>query len=323
VQLHTHRHFTAAYVTLARLYVAQPPVPSPSRTGVVRDLGCVAVELAPGGNRLLLASGRQFNPFFALAETSWIVAGEQNVASLKPFVANIGQYSDDGVTFNGAYGHRLRHHFGYDQLERACDLLRADPTSRRIVLTLWSADDLGSLSRDVPCNVVLSLKTSANQLLMTVFNRSNDFYRGFAYDVFAFSGLQSSIASRAGLVPGRYLHFTDSLHVYDTDHAAVCGVANGNDPDRLALALDSLPRAPYQWQPGAGADVDGAHAVDDVAARAYDAWKAGRCQSAFDVLREDEIGVAVVLYLRNKHGFAGCQLPSWFPQRSTQGGWAV
>src|SRR5437667_12765939 len=56
--------------------------------------------------RVLLNYYRDANPFFHLYESLWMLAGRNDLKSLEFFVGHMKDYSDDGLTFNGAYGHR-------------------------------------------------------------------------------------------------------------------------------------------------------------------------------------------------------------------------
>jgi hypothetical protein len=87
-----------------------------------------------------------------------MLAGRNDVAPLKYYCSNMAQFSDDGVTFNGAYGYRWRHSFAgcdynledgeqrhdynvVDQLDIIVDHLKADPDSRRAVLNMWNVEN--------------------------------------------------------------------------------------------------------------------------------------------------------------------------------------
>lgn len=122
--------------------------------------------------RVLFNPGRDCNPFFHLYESLWMLAGRNDVAPLKTYASKIDQFSDDGVTFNGAYGYRWRHaqvdevqnwvhKNGVDQLEVIIEHLKALPNSRRVVLQMWNVnDDLLKIgpegtSKDVCCNTAV------------------------------------------------------------------------------------------------------------------------------------------------------------------------
>jgi hypothetical protein len=97
--------------------------------------------------RVLFNPWRDCNPFFHLFESLWMLAGRNDVAPLAYFNSKISDIaSDDGQTFNGAYGYRWRHtetHYegsGYDggivstpidQLAIIIDQLKQKPDSRR------------------------------------------------------------------------------------------------------------------------------------------------------------------------------------------------
>lgn len=106
--------------------------------------------------RVLFNQARDCNPFFHLYEALWMLAGRNDVAPLAYYNSNIANYSDDGQTFNGAYGYRWRkaqvpddetwvaqgsEFKTIDQLKLIIDHLKAVPDSRRVVLTMWNVED--------------------------------------------------------------------------------------------------------------------------------------------------------------------------------------
>lgn len=160
--------------------------------------------------RVHCAPGRQANPWLALSECLWLLAGQNDVASLRHYNKNIVNYSDDGETLYGAYGYRLK-----DQIPAALERLAADPNDRRVVLTIWAPEDLEADSLDPPCNTLLTLKLRDGRLHMTVFNRSNDIHFGlYAVNLPQFSLLQEYMAARLGCGLGYQTHISNSLHVY-------------------------------------------------------------------------------------------------------------
>lgn len=166
--------------------------------------------------RVLFSPERDANPFFHLMEALWIIAGRQDVAFLEQFNRRMAEYSDNGKTFHAPYGYRLRHMMLTDQIEAAIDLLRRKPDTRQCVLHIWNADlDLGSDSKDIPCNDLIMLKVRDGELNMTVACRSNDAIWGaYGANAVQFSMLLEYIAQRAGYEVGVYRQVSDSLHVY-------------------------------------------------------------------------------------------------------------
>ncbi|NRQ56337.1 thymidylate synthase [Brevibacillus sp. HD1.4A] len=188
-----------------------------SRVGPVRDLGPIYFEITNNDKlRMPVLRRRDFNPFFALAEFSWFYEGSNSLAPLEYFLSHYKDFSDDGVTLNGAYGYRLRR-LSVDQIKVAIRELQKNPNSRRVVLNMWTTEDLGSDSKDIPCNTSIMLKIRQGQLDMTVINRSNDLFLGVPYNVLMFYLLQVYLSKELKCMVGFQRHFTDSLHLYQRD----------------------------------------------------------------------------------------------------------
>lgn len=204
----------AAYLRLLALATQNDWPVEQSRVGPCRDLGTVTVEL-DSGERTILLAGRGWNPAFALVEAAWVIAGRKDVKTLAEFIETFDRYSDDGQTLQGAYGDRLRHFFGRDQIERAIEELTKHPSSRRVVLSLYAPSDLGLDSKDIPCNTQVALRRVKGRLDMTVFNRSNDLWLGVPYNWFVFRVLQHMIADRLDIPCGVQRHVSNCLHLYE------------------------------------------------------------------------------------------------------------
>ncbi len=167
--------------------------------------------------RVIFWPERDANPFFHLIESLWMLAGMNDVETVATYAQNIRNYSDDGMTFHGAYGHRWRHHFGFDQLSKIIDGLKENPDDRRMVLSMWDAKvDLGRKGKDVPCNLTVTFQVNYEGVLeMTVFNRSNDMVWGcYGANAVHFSYLHEFIARSIGRAQGFYRQISVNLHTY-------------------------------------------------------------------------------------------------------------
>jgi thymidylate synthase len=102
--------------------------------------------------RVLFNPARDANPFFHVFESLWMIAGRNDVKPLAYYNSKIAEIaSDDGETFNGAYGYRWRHspvgHLEYegtsiiDQLKLITNQLKQKPESRRCVLQMWGIEN--------------------------------------------------------------------------------------------------------------------------------------------------------------------------------------
>jgi thymidylate synthase len=193
-----------------------------SRNGRVRRiLGPVATTYRQPRERMLLDPRRDANPFFHIFEGVWMLAGRNDVGWIMAFNTNITQFSDDGITLHGAYGHRWRNHFGHDQLIWIINHLRADPNSRRAVLQMFDPEtDQGWVSgptpKDIPCNTGVYFELVNGFLNMTVTNRSNDIIWGcYGANAVHMSMLQELIANTLGVDVGQYVQFSNNFHIYE------------------------------------------------------------------------------------------------------------
>ena len=191
-----------------------------SRNGRTFELLHAALSVSEPTKRWVVSRTPALNPAFALAEVVWILAGRNDSMFLNAFFPGLPEYQGGGPKYYGAYGHRLRHHFQIDQLERAYRALRGNSDTRQVVLQIWDPaadlpDESGApRSRDIPCNVLSMLKVRDGKLEWTQIIRSNDLWRGVPHNIVQFTFLQEVVAGWLGLEVGSYNQFSDSLHVY-------------------------------------------------------------------------------------------------------------
>jgi hypothetical protein len=198
-----------------------------SRNGPVRVFSdpVTTMYLNPQ-ERVIFFPERDANPFFHLMESLWMISGRNDVEWISRFSSNIANYSDNGVTFHGAYGYRWRNAFPayvegdsyvIDQLATIAKLLKQNPDDRRTVLQMWDAScDLGREGKDFPCNLIATFRINPyGHLDMSVFNRSNDMIWGaYGANAVHFSFLQEVMAAWIGVKVGRYYQISTNFHAY-------------------------------------------------------------------------------------------------------------
>ena len=173
--------------------------------------------------RVLFNAHRDANPFFHLMESIWMLAGRRDVDWLAHFNSGMRKFSDDGINFHGAYGYRLRHHFGMDQLSECVRMLKENPDDRRVVCSIWHpVNDLGMQSKDIPCNDAMKFDIRDGKLCMYVFNRSNDAVWGcYGANAVHFPFFQEYVASRVGVEIGAYYQISTNFHAYSGIYEAM------------------------------------------------------------------------------------------------------
>lgn len=244
-----------------------------SRNGPVRRFrGPATIMWTRPQHRVSFDPLRDANPAFHLFESLWMLSGENDVERPKYFASAMGAFSDDGITFNGAYGHRWVNHFGGDQIrEYVIPALRKNPEDRRVVLQMWDGDhDMKSAlaaSKDVPCNLGCTFDAAQGdgRLHLNVFNRSNDLVWGATgANVVQFSMLQEYVASACGMGIGVYEQISTNSHLYlELNEVSKKMLAvNIEDPNRdlpyaghLSFLKDKSDGTPEEWQTKFDADI--------------------------------------------------------------------
>lgn len=161
---------------------------------------------------------RKLSTKFLGGEAYWILSGDNRVETIAPYNKNIVNYSDDGMTFFGAYGPRI-----LSQLDYVIDKLKSDADTRQAVLTIWRENP--PETKDVPCTVAVHFMIRDHKLNCHVYMRSNDLWLGFPYDVFNFSmlshlvccKLNAFVVENGGVIiePGMLYHTASSRHIYE------------------------------------------------------------------------------------------------------------
>jgi hypothetical protein len=161
---------------------------------------------------------RDANPFFALAESFWLLAGRNDTEFLDKYVRTFGErYSDQGILM-GSYGKRWRSHFGFDQIKAVTEKLREDPGTRQAVIQMWEPNDLTITANDRPCNMSVVFRIRKGNLDITIMNRSNDIVNGMmGYNPTQFNMLQRVVANHLGIPVGKYWVCSNDAHVYVSD----------------------------------------------------------------------------------------------------------
>jgi len=184
--------------------------------------------------RVLFYPQRDANPFFHLLESLWMLGGRNDVDWLVPFNKRMGEYSNDGKTFWGAYGFRWRQWFEEDQLFVAAHRLKNYDNDRRTVVGIWDPSNdlqIENDSKDIPCNTHIYFKVRDDMLHMTVCCRSNDMIWGaYGANAVHFSVLLEYMAALTGTRVGRYTQISDSFHAYTDVLKKLDGMAADYDP---------------------------------------------------------------------------------------------
>jgi len=222
-----------------------------SRAGLTREMLGAVFTIKNPRQRWITSRQPAMNPAFGIAEVVWIVSGRRDAAFLNFWNPKLPQFAGTGKNYHGAYGYRLRHHLGLDQLERAYQALSQNPDSRQVVLQIWDSSvdfplpDGKAANADIPCNICSFAKIRDGKLEWTQILRSNDLFLGVPHNFVQFTSLQEILAGWLGVEVGYYRHLSDCLHIYvrdqkDVEDTGHLNVEQNNDELRFTKAQSDI-----------------------------------------------------------------------------------
>lgn len=184
-----------------------------SRIGKTKHMPDITFEIYNPCHNVCLNPERNLSLRYILGEMRWYMSGSNKVADIAPYAKMWSSLTDDGETVNSAYGYRIFHQFGFDQLQYCIDKLKKNPYDRQAVIHIKDASN--KPTKDTPCTCLIQFTCFQGRLNAHVYMRSNDIWLGLPYDVVFFTTLQQIVAKEVGIPVGRYYHTVGDLHIYE------------------------------------------------------------------------------------------------------------
>lgn len=194
-------------------------------------------------NNIITLKSRMDNNsiLYLIGEMLWYWEARNDLSFISKFSSFWSRISDDGKTSNSAYGYILKKKHGFNQIEKAIELLKKDKYSRRAVLNINVPNKNVIETKDEMCTIALIPFIRDNKLNMTCVMRSNDINFGLTYDLMYFTQLQKYIAREVGVETGSYTHLAVSIHCYLSDLEKIKSIAYGNLEESITrINLDKL-----------------------------------------------------------------------------------
>lgn len=113
----------------------------------------------------------------------------------------------------GAFEHDTWVRKEFDQVERAIEMLKTNPNSRRIVVSAWHPGLLNEMALP-PCHIMYVFNVSNGKLNCHLTQRSGDIALGIPFNLACYSALTMAIAQEVGLEPGIFAHTIVDAHIY-------------------------------------------------------------------------------------------------------------
>jgi thymidylate synthase len=167
-------------------------------------------------------------------ELLWFLRGETNVAYLRENGVTIwDEWADATGELGPVYGYQWRswpapdgRHI--DQIAEVIAQIRANPDSRRLIVSAWNVADIPSMAL-APCHAFFQFYVADGRLSCQLYQRSADIFLGVPFNIASYALLTMMVAQVCGLAPGDFVHTLGDAHLYS---------------NHLAQAREQLARAP-------------------------------------------------------------------------------
>jgi thymidylate synthase len=198
-----------------------------NRTGV-DTLSCFAehysVDLSRG---YPLLTTKRVNFKSMLHEVLWYLSGEDHIRNLRKHTRIWDAWADKDGNLETAYGRYWRRFpsaqinpdtgryevVEVDQIGRVIEILKTDPTSRRMVVTAWEPGNALN-SKLPPCHYTFAFNVQQERLNCHLTQRSGDIALGIPFNLAAYALLTQILAQETGFVPGIFSHTIVDAHIY-------------------------------------------------------------------------------------------------------------
>lgn len=192
-------------------------------------------------------------------ELLWFLRGDTNIAWLHERKISIwDEWADENGDLGPVYGHQWRSWPApdgrqIDQIATVIDGLRANPDSRRHIVSAWNVADVDAMALP-PCHALFQFyvrpATHAGEasggggetayLDCQLYQRSADVFLGVPFNIASYALLTHMVAQVVGLRPGHFVHTLGDAHLY----------VNHLDQARLQLSRDCRPLPTLRLTPG-------------------------------------------------------------------------
>jgi thymidylate synthase len=106
-----------------------------------------------------------------------------------------------------------------NQIENVIDLIKNDPTSRRIIVSGWNVGEIQELIRNhhhapPSCHTMFQFMVINGKLSCQLYQRSADTFLGVPFNIASYALLTMMMAQVTGLQPGEFIHTFGDVHLY-------------------------------------------------------------------------------------------------------------
>ncbi|CAA0176836.1 thymidylate synthetase [Tenacibaculum maritimum] len=179
-------------------------------------------------------------------ELLWFIKGDTNVNYLQENGVRIwNEWADEKGDLGPVYGHQWRNWNSdeIDQLKEVITTLKANPNSRRMLVSAWNPSVLPDTSKTFsenvadgkaalpPCHAFFQFYVAEGKLSCQLYQRSADIFLGVPFNIASYALFTMMIAQVCGYEPGEFIHTFGDAHIYN------------NHKEQLKLQLSRTPKS--------------------------------------------------------------------------------
>ena len=153
-------------------------------------------------------------------ELLWFLRGDTNVRWLQERGVTIWDEWADPKTgdLGPVYGKQWRSWAApdgrtIDQMAKVVDAIRANPSSRRHIVTAWNPAEVDDMALP-PCHCLFQFFVAEGKLSCQLYQRSADLFLGVPFNIASYALLTLMVAKVTGLQPGEFVHSLGDAHLY-------------------------------------------------------------------------------------------------------------
>ena len=152
-------------------------------------------------------------------ELLWFLRGDSNIRYLKDNKVKIwDEWANEEGDLGPVYGYQWRHWktpagTEVDQIANVITQLKADPDSRRHIVSAWNAGDVDEMALP-PCHALFQFYVVNDKLSCQLYQRSADVFLGVPFNIASYALLTMMVAQVCDLRVGEFVHTFGDVHLY-------------------------------------------------------------------------------------------------------------
>jgi thymidylate synthase len=152
-------------------------------------------------------------------ELLWFLRGDTNVKYLQEHGVSIwDEWADKNGDLGPVYGKQWRSWptpdgRNIDQLSQVIEQLKANPNSRRILVSAWNVGELDRMAL-LPCHALFQFYVAEGRLSCQMYQRSADALLGVPFNIASYALLTHMVAQQCSLKVGDFVWTGGDCHLY-------------------------------------------------------------------------------------------------------------